>query len=128
MQATEARVEPNVEKLLDDIANDLDKLLAAKHVIGEPMTFGDTTVIPLMSVGVGFGGGGGTGRGKNAKGDGIGGGEGGGAGGGIRPLGVIIVNRDGVKVVPVPAAPSALEKIGAAIGAAMQKRTEKAVD
>lgn len=122
---TEVRIEEDINRLIKEVSADLDEILSSKNIVGEKVVIGDTTIIPLMSVGVGFGAGGGGGRGTGRRGDaGEGKGEGAGAGGQMRPLAVIIVNPDGVKVVPVPAPQSALEKVGAAIGAALAARTE----
>lgn len=123
---TEMRIEEDINRLIKEVATDLDEILSSKNIVGEKVVVGDTTIIPLMSVGVGFGAGGGGGHGTNNRGDGgEGRGEGAGGTGQMRPLAVIIANPDGVKVVPVPAPQSALEKIGAAIGAAFSARAEK---
>ena len=74
-------------------------LLSAETVVGEPIIVGGNTIIPLVSVGFGFGGGGGTGKGGRSEkdtGEGKGGGTGG--GGGIKPVALIIVNEEGVRV------------------------------
>jgi len=63
----------------------------------------------LMSVGFGFGGGGGTGKGGRTEketGEGIGGGTGG--GGGVKPVAVIIVNQEGVRVESIKGSVSSL--------------------
>lgn len=123
---TQARIEEDINRLIKEVATDLDEILSSKNIVGEKVVIGDTTIIPLMSIGVGFGAGGGGGHGTSRRGDGgEGKGEGAGAGGGMRPLAVIIANPDGIKVVPVPTPPSALEKVGAAIGAALAARSEK---
>lgn len=75
---------------------EIERMLTTKHVVGEPMTIGDNTIIPLISIGFGFGAGGGSGTGS--KGGGSGSGAGTGGGGGVKPLGVIIVNKDGVRI------------------------------
>ena len=123
---TQAGIQDDVDKLMNDLAKDVDEIIDSKNVVGEKIVVGDTTIIPLMSAGFGFGGGGGKGGGRDEKGrGGEGTGEGGAAGGGIKPLAIIIVNSEGVHVTPVPGAPSGLEKLGAAIGEALSKRGEK---
>lgn len=114
-----------VEKLLKNSVEEMERLLSAKTVVGEPLTVEGNTVVPLLSVGFGFGAGGGSGKGKKDGHDGEGGGSGTGGGGGVKPVAVIIINKDGVKVEPVSGSPSGLEKVGAAIGAALQKHGEK---
>ena len=114
----------DVERLFKGSAEEMGRLLSAKTVVGEPLTIDGNTIIPLLSMGFGVGAGGGTGKGKkDGEGEGTGGGTGG--GGGVKPVAVIVINKDGVKVEPVAGPPSALEKVGAAIGTALQKRTEK---
>ena len=79
-----------------------------------------------LSLGFGFGAGGGGGKGKNGDnhdGEGSGGGTGG--GGGVKPVAVIIISKDGVRVEPIQPPPTGLEKLGAAIGSAMDKRGHK---
>ncbi len=120
----------NIDQLVKDTVEEINSTLDSKHAIGEAMTFGGTTIIPLISMGFGFGagGGGGEGHGSGAgegSAEGQGQGEGAGGGGGVKPVAVIIVNEDGVTVTPVPGEPSGLEKLGAAIGTAMSRRGEK---
>ncbi len=113
-----------VERLLKNAAEEMERLLSAKTVVGEPLTVDGNTIVPLLSIGFGFGAGGGSGKGKkDGHEEGRGGGTGG--GGGVKPVAVIIIDKDGVRVEPVAGPPSSLEKVGAAIGAALQKRGEK---
>ena len=114
-----------VERLLKNSVEEMEKLLSAKTVVGEPLTVEGNTVIPLLSIGFGFGAGGGSGKGNKDGRDGEGGGSGTGGGGGVKPVAVIIINKDGVRVEPVAGAPTAFEKVGATIGAALQKHSEK---
>lgn len=84
----------DVERLLKGTVEELERLLNAKHVLGEPIEKGNATVIPLVSYGFGFGAGGGSDP-KKGNGGGTG------AGGGIRPRGAIIIDDDGVRVESV---------------------------
>ena len=112
-----------VAKLLKNSAEEMGRLLSAKTVVGEPLTVDGNTIVPLLSIGFGFGAGGGSGKGKSDGDDGgTGGGTGG--GGGVKPIAVIIIDKDGVRVEPVSGPPSSFEKVGAAIGAALQKHGE----
>ena len=97
-----------VERLLKNSVEEMEKLLSAKTVVGEPLTVDGNTIVPLLSIGFGFGAGSGSGKGKT---DGEGGGSGTGGGGGVKPIAVIIIDKDGVRVEPV-GPPSALEKVG----------------
>lgn len=115
----------DVEKLVKTSLGEIERLLSTKTVVGEPMTVEGNTIIPLISVGFGFGAGGGSGKSEKAtKGEGTGGGTGG--AGGIRPVAIIVVNKDGVKVETIKGGTaSALEKVGEVIGKAVEKRMEK---
>ena len=84
----------DVEQLLKGTVEELDRLLTATNVLGDPIEKDGVTVIPIVSYGFGFGAGGGT----DAK-KGQGGGTG--AGGGIRPVGAIIVDDQGARVESV---------------------------
>ena len=115
----------DVEKLVKTSLGEIEKLLSTKSVVGDPVTIEGSTIIPLISIGFGFGAGGGSGKGeKAAKGEGTGGGTGG--GGGIKPIAIIVINKDGVKVESIKGGTaSVLEKVGDVIGKAVEKRGEK---
>jgi len=89
-------------------------------VVGEPITVEGNTLIPLVSVGFGFGVGGGEGT-DPKKGGGVGGGTGG--GGGVKPVALVVVNKDGVRVEPIKgAASSVIEKLAETVGKVAAKR------
>ena len=102
-----------VDRLVQGTVAEIDRMLDARQVVGEPLTFGATTVVPLVSVGFGFGAGGG---------GGTGGGGGGGGGGGVKPIAVLIVDASGVRLEPIPENPSALGRLGAALADAFERR------
>ena len=105
----------DTETLLKQSVGELDKLLKAQNVIGEPMTHGGVTVIPLVSFGFGFGAGGGTG--KEA-----GGSAGTGGGGGIRPVAVIVIDEEGTRVQSIRGASATiLETLGDAVGKVVER-------
>ena len=111
-----------VDGLVKTTLGEIEKMLSTKTVVGEPMTIEGTTIIPLISVGFGFGAGGGTGKGGEAKnqGEGTGGGTGGGAG--IKPVAVIIITEETVRVEPIVGGMAgALEKVGEAIPRMVEK-------
>jgi uncharacterized spore protein YtfJ len=98
-------------------------MLTTKTVVGEPMTVEGNTIIPLVSIGFAFGGGGGSGKGPKETGEGTGGGTGG--CGGIKPVGVIVVNKEGVRIEPIKGtAVSLAEKIADTVDKVMEKRAE----
>lgn len=109
--------------LISGVMREIERVLDAKHVVGEPLTFGSTTVVPLLSVGFGFGGGGGGGGGTDKDSNmGQGGGSGGAGGGGAKPLAVLVIGDDGVRLEPIPEAPSGLDRLGNAIAGALERR------
>ena len=112
-----------VENLIKICLSEIERMLTTKTVVGEPMTVEGNTLIPLVSIGFGFGGGGGTGKGPKDKGEGVGGGTGG--GGGIKPVGVIVVNKEGVRIEPIKGgAATFAEKVADIVGKVMEKRAE----
>ncbi len=115
----------DIEKLVKTSLAEIERILSTKTIIGDPITIGETTIIPVSSIGFGFGAGGGTGKGeKSGWGEGTGGGTGG--GGGIRPVSIIIINEDGVKVEPIRGTTiSILEKLGEVVGEAVTKRFQR---
>ena len=99
-------VEPTMQRLLDHAD--------VKHVFGEPLQHGEITLIPAAEVTVmgGFGAGLGVGVGLQEEAtEGGGGGGGGGAKTLARPVAVVIVSPEGVRVEPV----IDLTKIGLAV-------------
>lgn len=110
-----------VDKLIKSTMGEIERMLSTKTVVGEPITIEGHTLIPLVSVGFGFGAGGGTGRMKSGEaGEGTGGGTGG--GGGVKPVALVIINQDGVRIEPIKgSATSMLEKVADIIGRTAQK-------
>ena len=104
---------------------EIERLLRARTVVGEPMTIEGATLIPLISVGFFFGAGAGSGKAEaKRKGEGAGGGTG--AGGGVKPVAVVIIDKEGVRIEPIKGAlATALEKLGEAIPAMVQKCWER---
>jgi uncharacterized spore protein YtfJ len=115
----------HVEGLLKATLAEVERLLSTRTVVGEPINIEGQTIIPLVAVGFGFGAGGGSGKNqKTASLEGLGAGSG--AGGGVKPVAVIIVNKDGVRLESVRrGAATMVEKVGEAVGKIMEKRADK---
>jgi uncharacterized spore protein YtfJ len=77
-------------EILRTITGEMQKALSARTAVGDPVTVDGRTVIPLMSVGMGFGAGSGSGS-ENRPG-------GGGGALGMKPVAVIIIDEQGVRV------------------------------
>jgi uncharacterized spore protein YtfJ len=111
----------DVEKLFKTAIGEIERMLSSKTVVGEPMTVEGNTLIPLISLGFGFGAGGGTGKAREGREEGGGGGTGG--GGGVKPVALIIINAQGVRVEAIKGGTaSVLEKAVDVIGTAAAKR------
>ena len=113
-----------VESVTKTTLEEIEKVLSTKTVVGEPMTIEGNTLIPLISIGFGFGAGAGTGMGRKQKSEGTGAGTGGGAG--VKPVAVIIVNKEGVKIEPIMGSmATAIERVGEAVPKAIEQFVEK---
>ena len=114
-----------VGNLAKTTLEEIEKVLTTRTVVGEPMTVEGVTLIPLISVGFGFGAGGGSGRGEaKQKGEGAGGGTGGGAW--VRPVAVVVIDKEGVRIEPVRRGLSAIvEKLGDTVPKVVDKIMEK---
>ena len=47
----------NLEKILKATLSEIEKILSTRGVVGDPITIGDNTIVPLSSIGFGFGAG-----------------------------------------------------------------------
>lgn len=113
----------DIKQLFDKAVGEIERMLNTKTVVGEPITIEDNTLIPLVSIGFGFGVGGGQGD-EPKKGTGHGGATGG--GGGVKPIALVIINKDGVRVEPVTTGvASAMEKVAESLSKAV---ADKVVD
>lgn len=97
----------DVDRLLKGTVEELERMLNAKNVLGEPIEKDGATIIPIVSFGFAFGAGGGTGG--RAGAEGTGGGTGG--GGGIKPLGAIIIDDKGARVEAIKGTMTSVAKI-----------------
>ncbi len=88
----------NVVEILKGVVGELREIARSQTIIGEPVTVGDRTVIPIVKITVGFGAGGGQGEDEKAR-SGFGGGGGGGTK--IEPAAFIIMDESGVSLLPV---------------------------
>ncbi len=85
-----------VEELLKTVSEEIARMISTKTVIGEQITVGDRTMIPVVKVSFGFGSGGGEG-----KGNGEGAGSGGGGGACVEPIAFLVVSTEGVQLVNI---------------------------
>jgi uncharacterized spore protein YtfJ len=113
----------NVQDVLKTSLAELERVLNTKTVVGEPIVIEGNTLIPLISIGFAFGAGGGTGKSqKNDEGHGAGTG----GGGGIKPVALVIINKEGVRVEPIKSGmASVFEQLGETLGKAMEEKGKK---
>jgi uncharacterized spore protein YtfJ len=115
----------DVEKLIKTTLGEIEKVLDAKTVVGEPITIEGTTLIPLLSVGFGFAAGSGSGK-PEAKEAGETGGGGTGGGAGVKPIAIIVIDKDGTRIEPIKGGmAAAIEKLSETIPDIAAKITEK---
>lgn len=81
-------------KALKESLVEMEKLLSAKNVVGEPVTTNGSTIIPLVSSGFTLGAGGGVGK-PTTEGGEPESGKGAGVTGMTRPVAVVIVDKEG---------------------------------
>jgi len=103
------RDEFDVQSILNLLTQNLKVLTETQRVVGDPIEVGSVTIIPLVMIQFGYGGGGGGGAGTNSSslrlmpvGRGSGAGEGGGAGGNLQPIGLLVIDKDEVRVFTLP--------------------------
>jgi uncharacterized spore protein YtfJ len=117
-----------IENLVKTALGEVEKALSTKTVVGEPITIGDATLIPVISVGFAFGAGGGEGKSEAKRtGEGTGGGVGGGAW--AKPRAVIVVDKNGVRIEPITGRLSfAMEKLGETVPRMLETVMQKIED
>jgi uncharacterized spore protein YtfJ len=108
-----------VMELMQEMVSTLSDTVKSEVIFGKQIDLGPAKIVPLSRVSIGYGGGGGEGdqrfghnrrnKGGHPAGKGTGGGGGGGAK--VRPVGVIIFNKDGVQVERIPHKTGLCDKI-----------------
>ncbi len=92
----------NIPEMLENTIGKIREMVDVNSVIGEPITAGGVTIIPVSKVSVGFGGGGSDlANGQGKTGDPFGGG----AGGGVKviPVAFLVIKDGSVRMLPVAA-------------------------
>jgi sporulation protein YtfJ len=121
-----------LEDVMKEVTSELERLVSAKTVVGEPVIAGDKTILPITKVSFGFGSGGGEGSKNNVE-SGFGGGGGGGAK--IEPVAFLVISDEGVRLMTLSgnndlgklldAIPGVYEKIRAVKGKMKKEDTNK---
>lgn len=112
-----------VQELLKSSLEEIERVVSSKTVVGDPIHVDGTTLIPLISIGFGFGAGGASGNGAKSSSEGTGAGTG--AGVGIKPVAIIVIDKNGTRLECLRGgAASFLDHVGSAIGKAMEKKAD----
>ena len=85
--------ENNFQSTVEALFKGMDSFITTKTVVGDAITVGDTIILPLVDVSFGVGAGAFS---EGAKNNG-----GGGLGGKITPSAVLVINKNGTKLVNV---------------------------
>ncbi len=95
-----------VEELIRTLLGEFQQIVKTETVIGDPLTVGDVTIIPVSKVSFGFGAGGrGTEEGKSSGGSGSGGGA------TLEPLAFLVVSKGRVQLLPLKEKEGTLDKV-----------------
>ena len=89
-----------LQGLIKTTLDEIQKAICSSSIVGEPKQVGDTTIVPLISTGFWFAGGGGHDKlteKKLKEGEKFG--TGGGAG--VRPVALVLIDKDGARVEPI---------------------------
>jgi sporulation protein YtfJ len=106
----------NIVDMLSAIVGEIKSVAKSETIIGNPVTLGDKTVVPIVKITAGFGAGGGEGS-EGDKRSGFGGGGGGGVS--IEPAAFLVI--DGEKVSLLPAKSQKFEKVFEAVPNILEK-------
>lgn len=110
----------DVGKNFETTIKELERILNSRSVVGDAIKVDGATVIPLVSIGLGFG----VGEGEPGTKEG-GHGAGMGGGGGVKPVAVLVHDKEGMRVESIRAAASVIGKIAESVTEIAQGRISK---
>ncbi len=125
----------NLPNMLESTIAKIREMVDANSVIGEPITAGDATIIPISKVSIGLAGGGSDFNAKSSQQENP---FGGGVGAGVKvtPVAFLVIKEGSVRMLPVAApanttadrlvemVPDTLDKIAAFIDSRKEKKAE----
>ena len=85
--------ENNFRETVSSLFQGMDSIMSAKTVVGDAITVGDTTILPLMDISLGAGAGAFGGEKKNN--------DGGGIGGKMTPCALLVIHNGSTKLVNI---------------------------
>ena len=124
----------NLPNMLENTIAKIREMVDVNSVVGDPITAGDVTIVPISKISIGLGGGGSDFTTKHSSNQDFGGGVG--AGVKVTPVAFLIVKEGSVRMLPVatPAnttadrlvemIPDTLDKIAAFIESRGEKKAE----
>ncbi|MBE6983680.1 MAG: sporulation protein YtfJ [Ruminococcaceae bacterium] len=126
----------NLPNMLENTIQKIREMVDSNSVVGEPITAGDVTIIPISKISIGLGGGGSdfVSKNMNRQENPFGGGVG--AGVKVTPVAFLIVKEGNVRMLPVAApasttadrlvemVPDTLDKIASFIDSRTEKKAE----
>ena len=112
------------QQMIETLVSQVKDLLNSRNVTGEPVTVGDVTIVPVTGYGFGFGGGAGAGTQPNSTEQGVGSGAAG--GGGIKPVALVVIDKEGARVELVRGGRGAgfVESVGKVVEQIIEKQKE----
>jgi sporulation protein YtfJ len=96
----------SVEDLIRTLLGEFQHIVKTETVIGEPLTVGEVTIIPVSKVSFGFGAGG-----SGSEGGKSGGGGGTGGGASLEPLAFLVIQDGRVQLLPLKEKEGTLGKL-----------------
>lgn len=88
----------DVVEIIKSVVGELKEIARSESIVGKPITIGGKTVVPIVKISIGFGVGGGQGeRDKGSTAMHLGGGGGGVS---MEPAAFIIMDEDGISLLP----------------------------
>ena len=98
-----AEKDTKLQTTIQTLLGGMDQFVAAKTVVGDPVTVGSTSIVPLVDISFGIGAGA-TDKSGN-------GGAAGGMGGKLKPSAVLVISEGVSKIIPVNQNQDAVSKI-----------------
>ena len=124
----------NLPNMLENTIAKIREMVDVNSVVGDPITAGDVTIVPISKISIGLGGGGSDFTTKHSSNQDFGGGVG--AGVKVTPVAFLIVKEGSVRMLPVatPAnttadrivemVPDTLDKVASFIDSRLEKKGE----
>lgn len=88
-----------IQEVISEVTNELEKIVSAQTVVGEPILAGGKTIIPITKLSVGFVSGGVEGGSKSESENKTPYGGGGGAGAKVEPVAFIVIDGDKTEIL-----------------------------